>query len=164
MTSALPEKMSNKMIPCDICGIKVTNKMILKAHIKNKHSNENDMEIHTCKICKEEVTDWNVALKHTEDKHFQTWNTKTGQKVISKFYVCVKCEKRTDTEQQMMEHWGEKHRKEEIKEEKIDKLEEKLFQCEECERQFTTKQGMKLHVTMKHRRAEEKARKRKRKI
>ena len=131
--------------------------MILKAHIKNKHSNEKDEETHVCKICKVEVNDWNVALRHTEDKHFQTWNTKTGQKVINKFQVCVKCEKRTDTEEQMMEHWREVHIKEETKEEKKMKQEEKSFQCDECERHFTTKQGM--NVTMKHRRAEEKAKK-----
>jgi len=133
--------------------------MILKAHVKNKHKNEKEKETHVCKICKEEVDDWNVAIKHTEDKHFQTWNTKTGQQIISKFYVCVECEKRTDTEQQMMEHWGEAHTKKEIKEDIKKELEEKSFKCNECERHFKTKQGMNLHVTMKHRRAEEKAKK-----
>ena len=52
MTKALPETMSSKMIACEICGYKVTNKMILKAHIKNKHSIENKKEEALIKINK----------------------------------------------------------------------------------------------------------------
>ena len=165
MTPALAENMSELKITCEECGLQVRNKKVLKVHIKNEHSKESEeKEVFTCKICEKEVSDWKNALQHTEVKHYQTWTTMVGKQEKKRYFVCVKCDHREETEEQMMEHWVKNHSegkgtKEEKKEETEDIKKEPKFECEECERSFTTKQGRNLHVTMKHRKAEEKAKK-----
>ena len=154
----------NKTVKCEVCELEVRTTSILKVHMEKEHSKEEE-EL-SCRICSETVYNWNDALKHTEAKHFQTWTTNVGKKVKSKFFVCVTCDKREETEEQMQDHCLKTHEHEETKKsETISNKEddtmdvEKPFKCEECQRNFKTKQGMKLHITMKHRKAEEREKK-----
>ena len=62
MTSALPETLS-KMIACETCGHKVTNENILKAHIKNKHSNEKKYKCTKCNYSSSFKNSINIHLE-----------------------------------------------------------------------------------------------------
>ena len=160
MTSALPA-----MIACEVCGAKVTNTMILKVHIKNKHSNENKTKPSSkisCDECDYETSNKASLALHIRKEHGdRDHDKKKVEKVESRLKDINKVTPHPAKKRRSLEKRTEQVKpKSKNLEELISKEKEKVFTpekqpnflfCEDCKVSFTTKQGLDKHKEEEHR-------------
>ena len=169
MTSALPETLS-KMVSCEVCDAKVTSHKILKAHIKNKHNNENKTNSSSKASC--DVCDYETPNKASLSLHKRKEHRDSDKKTEDKKEEKVKVESRLKDIHKVTPHPAKKRKslekiaKIDIKpksktleelvgiEKKKDRtpLEEAfIWLCEDCKVSFPNKQGLEEHMEEKHR-------------